>query len=298
MRTTKTSRSAHRPEAEADRERAWSHMLENPGGIRRTASFDSFDEKRLGEIARRYDLTCQRAQGLRLPDASETDILAALLVTRVLRDKMNTDELMLITLARSRGITWARIADALELKSRQSAERRHLQLSQSTRADGSQPRTQNERVESARERRSRRAEREWALRHAEIIRTMAQELTAIPDIQERANRSQEAVLMAAPVNRDGTAPEHVEMTWPGALKQRLAEYHRFRAAPEAHLSAERQDLGDEKWQLQQQEADILHRMLGLLRYAAEPRHLDLSDHPGLREMIARLDKESQNQNRR
>lgn len=297
MRTTKPSGSARRPEAETDRERAWAHMLETPGGIRRTP-FAAYDEKRLVEIARRYDLTCQRAQGLRLPDASETDILAALPVIRALREKLNTDELMLITLARSRGVTWARIADALEMKSRQSAER-HLQLSQSTtRPDGSQPRTQNERVESARERRSRRAERDWALRNATAIHTIARKLTAILDLQQRANRSHEAALMAAPVNRDGTAPERVDMTWPGALKQCLTEHHRFRAAPQAHLSAERQHLGDEKWQLQQQEADILHRMLGLLRYAADPRHLDLSDHPELRERIARLDKDSQIQNRR
>ncbi|MFG2593894.1 hypothetical protein [Streptomyces sp. NPDC048438] len=80
--------------------------------------------------------------------------------------------------------------------------------------------------------------------------------------------------------------------------QCLAEHHRFRAAPQAHLSAERQHLGDEKWQLQQQEADILHRMLGLLRYAADPRHLDLSDHPELWQRIARIDKDSQVQNRR
>ncbi|MFF4858688.1 hypothetical protein ACFY2N_27795 [Streptomyces rubiginosohelvolus] len=49
-------------------------------------------------------------------------------------------------------------------------------------------------------------------------------------------------------------------------------------------------MGDDQYQLQQHEADILHRMLGLLRYAADPRHLDLSDHPDLREKIARLAK--------
>lgn len=54
--------------------------------------------------------------------------------------------------------------------------------------------------------------------------------------------------MAAPVKRDGTAPEHVDMTWPGALKQCLDEHHRFRAEPRAHLSAERQDLKDSQLQ--------------------------------------------------
>ncbi|MFJ3576039.1 hypothetical protein [Streptomyces rubiginosohelvolus] len=87
---------------------------------------------------------------------------------------------MLITLARSMGTTWTRVADALELKSRQSAERRHLQLSQSTRTDGSCPRTQNERVEHVRKRRSRHAEREWALLDARAIHAGARSLAAVP----------------------------------------------------------------------------------------------------------------------
>ncbi|MFD3814348.1 hypothetical protein ACFWRZ_04680 [Streptomyces rubiginosohelvolus] len=300
MKTTGKSRRSGRPEAEVDRERAWGHMLEMPGGIRRRDLLADleFDEKRLGEIARRYDQICRRAQGRLQPEASETDVLAALLVIRELREKLLNDELMLITLARSLGITWARIADALGMKSRQSAERRHLQLSQSTRADGSRPQTQNERVERARERRSRHAEREWALLNARAIHSAARALTAIPDLQQRANGSAEAVLMAAPVNQDGSAPEPVDMSWPSALKDCLAEHLRFREDPRAHLGPERLYVGDDQWQLQQHEADILHRMLGLLRYAADPRHLDLSDHPDLRGKIARLVKAPTTRNSR
>ncbi|MER7750181.1 hypothetical protein ABT013_33485 [Streptomyces bacillaris] len=298
--TTRKPRRSDRPEAEVDRERAWAHMLETPGGIRRKDRFGlvEYDEKRLGEIARRYDQICRRAQGHLQPEASETDVLAALLVLGTLRDKLLDDELMLITLARSYGVTWARIADALEMKSRQSAERRHLQLSQSTRADGTRPRTQNERVEHTRERRRRRAERDWALINAGIIHTTALALTAIPDLQERANRSPEAALVAAPVKQDGTAPEHVDMAWPSALKECLAEHLRFRTNPRAHLSPDRLGLGDEQWQLRQQQADILHRMLGLLRCAADPRHLDLSDHPELQEQVAQFNKDPVIRNRR
>ncbi|WP_406408119.1 hypothetical protein [Streptomyces sp. NBC_01643] len=43
MKTTRNQR----PEAEFDRERAWSHMLENPGGIRRVTSYSSYSNKRL-----------------------------------------------------------------------------------------------------------------------------------------------------------------------------------------------------------------------------------------------------------
>lgn len=221
--------------------------------------------------------------------ASETDVLAALLVLGTLRDKLLDDELMLITLARTYGVTWTRIADALEMKSRQSAERRHLQLSRSTRADGTRPRTQNERVEHTRERRRRRAERDWALANAGLIRTAALAMIAFPDLQERANRSREGVLMSAPVSQDGISRGPVDLTWPSALKESLAEHLRFRADPRAHLSPDRLAPGDEEWQLHQRQADIIHRMLGLLRYAADPRHLNLSDHPDLRELVAHLD---------
>ncbi|MFD7020604.1 hypothetical protein [Streptomyces sp. NPDC059928] len=43
---------------------------------------------------------------------------------RTLHDKPQGDERMLLSLARSKTITWARIATALELSGRQSAERR------------------------------------------------------------------------------------------------------------------------------------------------------------------------------
>ncbi|MFJ8848377.1 hypothetical protein ACIRFF_36450 [Streptomyces cyaneofuscatus] len=296
--TTRKPRRSDRPEAEVDRERAWSHMLENPGGTRRRDRFGvaEYDEKRLGEIARRYDQICRRAEGHLQPEASETDVLAALLVLGTLRDKLLDDELMLITLARSYRVTWTRIADALGMKSRQSAERRHLQLSKSS-ADDTRPCTQNERVEQARERRRRRAERDWALANAGLIRTTALALTAIPDLQERANRSREGVLMSAPVSENGIDQGPVDMTWPSALEECLAEHLRFRADPRAHLSADRL-AGDVEWQLQQQQADIVHRMLGLLRYAADPRHLDLSDHPDLRERVANLDQDPAIRSRR
>ncbi|MFD3641516.1 hypothetical protein [Streptomyces griseus] len=292
--TTHKPRRSDRPEAEVDRERAWSHMLETPGGIRRKdpLGLTEYDEKRLLEIARRYDQICRRAQGRIEPQATETDVLAALLVLGTLRDKLLDDELMLITLARTYGVTWTRIADALEMKSRQSAERRHLQLSRSTRADGTRPRTQNERVEHTRERRRRRAERDWALANAGLIRTAALALTAIPDLQERANRSREGVLMSAPVSENGASQGTVDMTWPGALKECLAEHLRFRADPRAHPSTDRSAPGDEEWDFRQRQANIVHRMLGLLRHAADPRNLDLSDHPELRELVAHLDQES------
>ncbi|MFE8916063.1 hypothetical protein [Streptomyces globisporus] len=56
--------------------------------------------------------------------------------------------------------------------------------------------------------------------------------------------------------------------------------------------------GDKQWQLQKHEADILHRAFGLPRHAADPRHLDLSDHAELREQVVRLDEDPALRNRR
>lgn len=132
------------PAAELDRDRAWMHLLENPGGVRRQRHGGV---RRLLEIAGTYDRICQRVEGYLQPDVSATDILAVLRVIRTLRDKLDDDERMLLALARSKTITCARIATALEMSGRQSAERRYLQLSRAyRRPDGTLPRTQSERL--------------------------------------------------------------------------------------------------------------------------------------------------------
>ncbi|MEV8406075.1 hypothetical protein AB0R12_09735 [Streptomyces niveus] len=288
MRTTRSSRAQVRPAAESDRERAWAHFLENPGGVRKVPDHAPYDARQLIEIARRYDRICSRARGRHLqPDVDETDVLAALLVVRTLRDKLDNDELLLITLARSKGVTWARVAEALEMSGRQSAERRHLQLSRAhPRPDGSEPRTQSERVEDVRERRSRRAEREWALEHADRIRSAATALASIEDLQERADRSQEAVLLSAPVRHDSPTSRPVTMAWPAALMECLAEDETFRSRHSQVLESEGH--ADEEWQRSHRKADIVHRMLGLLSYASIPRHIDLSDNPQLVTTLAEL----------
>ncbi|MEV4443122.1 hypothetical protein AB0K09_29765 [Streptomyces sp. NPDC049577] len=298
MTTTPSSRHPERPEAERDRDRAWAHLLEFRGGVRRLLGHDS--SRRLVEIARAYDRVCRRAQGILQPDATETDILASLLVIRILREKLDHDELQLISLARTKKITWARIATALEMRSRQSAERRHLQLSRAyLRPDGTLPRTQSERVEHAREHRSRRAERQWALRHAASIRHLAARLTAVEDLQQRADQSAEARIIAAiqqhsrePGTRDPAQP--LSLAWPRALKECLAEDEQFRSTPPAPCDGESTEETEElDWRRQQQEADIVHRLLGLISHAAIRRNIDLSDHPDLLGAITALHDECQ-----
>ncbi|WP_157880815.1 hypothetical protein [Streptomyces griseoruber] len=242
------------------------------------------------DIARNYDRICQRAEGTLLPDATEAEVLAALLVIRMLREKLDHDEIKLTSLARAKRITWARIARWKELSGRQAAERRHLQLSRTyTRPDGSVPHTQSERVEQARERRSRRAEREWALQHAQRIRRTAAQLATIDDLQERVDQSPEARIILA-VHRAGTgSPEPVTLVWPTALQDCVAEDERFRSTPPPPAD----DPDDATWHRQQQEADIVHRLLGLVSYAANPRHIDLSDLPALADTVRDLHHDSQ-----
>ncbi|MFF4542166.1 hypothetical protein [Streptomyces aureus] len=242
------------------------------------------------DIARNYDRICQRADGTLLPDAADADVLAALLVIRMLREKLDHDELKLTSLARAKRITWARIAQWQELSGRQAAERRHLQLSRAyTRPDGTVPRTQSERVEQARERRSRHAEREWARQHAQRIRHIAAQLAAIGNLQERVDRSQEArVIRAVRGSEAQGSPESVPLVWPTALRDCVAEDKRFRSAPPQ--PPDDGDLDGPDWHWQQQEADILHRLLGLVRYAANPRNIDLSDLPDLINAIRDLQK--------
>ncbi|WP_371654168.1 MULTISPECIES: hypothetical protein [unclassified Streptomyces] len=299
MKTTRAARRAQYPEAEYNRDRAWGRLLESPGGVRRHSQPGSSESApTLLEVARAYDRICQRARGIIQPDVEETDILATLLVIRMLRDKLESDELQLISLARTKRITWERIADALELSGRQSAERRHLQLTRAhRRADGTLPRTQSERVESVREHRSRRAERDWALRHGELIRDLAVRLASVEGLQARVDRSHEArILTALEDSREGGPQEHrtaMRLVWPQALSDWLIEDERFRTTPqESEESA-----ADPAWERQQQEADILHQLLGLISYATNPRNIDLSDLPDLFQEIVRVHGEYQQQTR-
>ncbi|MGW7313158.1 hypothetical protein [Streptomyces sp. NPDC054865] len=288
----KTTFKGQRPQAETDPESGWRHLLEVPGGVRHTASGSDRTQRRLMEIARSYDRVLARAQGKLHPEATDTDVLAALHVVRMLREKLDADELALTGLARTMKITWARIAVAQGVRSRQSAERRYLQLSKAR--PGA---TQNERVEATREQRRRRAELDWALDHAPAIHALALSLAAVPNLQERADDSREARLMAAlrvPISATATPPsaevdqQGRPMSWPPHLRECLAEYERFLAAPEDYLTAEQRDLGDTQWQIRRAEAEIAHRLLGLVRTAAQGRDIDLSDHPELLVTIREL----------
>ncbi|MFF2430967.1 hypothetical protein [Streptomyces mirabilis] len=292
MKTTANSVGTQRPDTQHNRARAWALLTENTPSARRLPRYDSGSPGRLMDIARTYDRICLRAEGVLQPDATESEILAALLAIRMLREKLDHDELKLITLARTKRVTWARIAEWQELSGRQAAERRHLQLSRAhTRPDGTAPHTQNERVEYARELRSRRAERQWALKHAARIRRVARQLAAIEDLQQRVDGSHEALIMRAIRESDSKEkPRQAPLVWPKALRECVAEDERFCNSP---LPPVDDGLDDPDWHRQQQEADIVHRLLGLIGYAVNPRNIDLSDLPDLGDAISDLQNDSQ-----
>ncbi|MER5227213.1 hypothetical protein [Streptomyces flaveus] len=276
-----------------NRDRAWELLTRGTPNAPRLPRYDSDSPGRLMDIARTYDRICQRAEGVLQPDATEAEILAGLLAIRMLREKLDHDELKLTTLARTKRITWARIAEWQELSGRQAAERRHLQLGRAhTRPDGTAPRTQNERVEYARERRSRRAERQWSADHAARIRRVAQRLAAIEDLQQRVDASREArIMQAVGESDDKEKPPREPLVWPKALRECVAEDEHFRNTPQA--AVDDGGLDDPDWHRQQQEADIVHRLLGLVGYAANPRNIDLSDLPDLADAISDLQNDSQ-----
>ncbi|MFD3682811.1 hypothetical protein [Streptomyces sp. NPDC058613] len=193
----------------------------------------------------------------------EEDLLAALLVIRAIKTKFDIDEARIIGAAREKKVTWQRLAGAMELRSRSSAERRFLQLSEISDSDVRPPRTQAERVEQARIQRSRRAERAWAAAHGARVTLLARGLAAVPDLQYRADHAPNAVKTryrahheAAKEKRD--APE-VTMAWPRELLTTLEE---LKEHPP----------GTREW------PKLIHRLSGLLSHAADPSHLGLDDH--------------------
>ncbi|MEV4317025.1 HSP18 transcriptional regulator [Actinocrispum sp. NPDC049592] len=120
------------------------------------------------------------AEGGARPSAAE--LLAALVVLRELRDDLARWEPALIAAARELGTSWAAIAPALGLASRQAAERRYLRMNQSGR-DGA---TGEERVREVRDRRAGdRVVTEWARQNAAVLRQLAGQVIGLPGPRPR-----------------------------------------------------------------------------------------------------------------
>ena len=124
--------------------------------------------------------------------AAGPELLAAMVTLRQLRDELARWEPALIGAARERGVTWTEIAPALELASRQAAERRYLRLK--PQAADTTTTTREDRVQAARDERSGdRAVAAWARKNAADLRRLAGRITALDGIGQSARKKIESI---------------------------------------------------------------------------------------------------------
>ncbi|SEE60518.1 hypothetical protein [Streptomyces sp. TLI_105] len=258
------------------------------GAERETASWHPVRDHGLSSISTEYDQLIDRARRLD-PAIDETEVLDGLLVVRQLRNKLLLDERRLIQAARARRVTWSRIATALELKSRQAAERRYLQLREDFDDYAHDNLTQAERVEFARTRRHRTAEYSWAIKHQEPIIRLAAQLSAVPDLQERADRSHEAHTARQRAANDATfrgeaRPAPASLPWPGRLREAVGAYEAHLRATHDNAAPPLLTAGDVLAPARFNK--LVHEMFGLIAHASDP--VIALDHPDLARQVRNL----------
>ena len=117
---------------------------------------------------------------------SRAELLAALTALRELRDELAVWEPPLIAAARAAGVSWAELAPALGVSSRQAAERRFLRLQPSGTQD---QRTGEERVRDERDRRAGdRAVAAWARHNSGTLRQLAGRISALQGLPAATQR--------------------------------------------------------------------------------------------------------------
>jgi hypothetical protein len=118
------------------------------------------------------------------PDAATAAVLLeALALLRGLREHIAGWEPELITAARAAGASWAQLAPALGVTSRQAAERRYLRL----RPTDTGETTGEARVQAARgQRAGDRAVTDWARANAATLRQLAGQVSALPNLTRHA----------------------------------------------------------------------------------------------------------------
>ncbi|MEU6149261.1 hypothetical protein ABZ816_04605 [Actinosynnema sp. NPDC047251] len=125
----------------------------------------------------------------------EGDVLAALELLRRLKAELTGWEPRLIEAARAGGTSWARLAPALGVASRQAAERRYLRLRQDL-GDTAEGRVRAERDRRAGE----RAVAAWAREHAGELRDLGGRV-AVVDVRVReALAAQDVVALLGPLS--------------------------------------------------------------------------------------------------
>lgn len=128
------------------------------------------------------------------PAAERTEaLLSALASLRLLRERVAAWEPELITAARADGTSWAVLAPALGVASRQAAERRYLRLQPTATGEG----TGEERVRAQRDRRAgERVVSSWARDNSAALRQLAGQVSGLAGLTDTGRRRAEAVQAA------------------------------------------------------------------------------------------------------
>ena len=135
--------------------------------------------------------------------ASTDDVLIALARLRAVQDQLAAWEPLLIGAARVRGASWAAIAPALGVASRQAAEHRYLRLNPHTTDPVGM--TGEQRVQAARSRRAGdRAVNQWARTNAARLRRLAAQITALDDLDPTTQTAVDRVFHALGDNDTAT----------------------------------------------------------------------------------------------
>ncbi|MFI5734919.1 hypothetical protein ACIA49_32700 [Kribbella sp. NPDC051587] len=149
-------------------------------------------------------LTDVLAQCPSAPDGPEdTATLAALEQLRVLREQLDAWEPQLIAAARAAGVSWAQLASALGLASRQAAERRYLRLAPNAAEPGL---NREQRVQAARDQRAGdRAVTVWAHENSADLRRLAGQVAALDGLTPGAQQASVDAVHDALADDDSTA---------------------------------------------------------------------------------------------
>ncbi|UJW28244.1 HSP18 transcriptional regulator [Saccharothrix sp. AJ9571] len=123
--------------------------------------------------------------------ATQETLVEALVALRELREEISGWEPELISAARAQGVSWAALAPALGVASRQAAERRYLRLKPSASGEA----TGEGRVRAQRDRRAgERAVATWARENSGSLRRLAGQVSAVGGLDsESAGRVRQAL---------------------------------------------------------------------------------------------------------
>lgn len=125
-----------------------------------------------------------------LNDDVAVRVLDGLVVLRELRAQLGRWEPALIAAARRAGASWAQLAPALGVASRQAAERRYLRLQPTDRTE----RTKEARVQATRDRRAGdRAVTGWARQNSAMLRQLAGQVSAVNGLSAAGQREADRV---------------------------------------------------------------------------------------------------------